>query len=179
MLTINVPGTEYWDEEKEEFLFTPETAIELEHSLVALSKWEEIFEKPFLSTTERTDEEAIGYLICMTLNEVPPGVYVRLSKENHEAIAEYINAKRTATWFSEQAGGKATGEILTAELIYYWMFSANIDISCQDWHLNKLITLLRVFGAKNGPQKKMTPEEAARRQAEINRQRREKYGNDG
>lgn len=180
MLTIRVPGAEFWDEEKEEFVKSPETVIDLEHSLVALSKWEQIFEKPFLSTTDRTDEEALGYVKCMTLTpDVPPEVYDRLSEENQKEIADYMNAKRTATWFSDQGGGKSSGKILTSELIYYWMFSAGIDISCQDWHLNNLITLLRVFGAENGPKKKMTAEEAARRQAEINRQRREKYGIDG
>lgn len=180
MLQITVPGVEYWDEEKELFLTTPGTVIEMEHSLAALSKWEQTFEKPFLTSTDRTDEETIGYLQAMTLTpDVPPEVYYRFSEENMEEVSNYINAKMTATWFAEDRGGKMTGEVLTAELIQYWMITAGIPIEWEHRHLNKLITILRVFGAKNGPKKKMSPEEAARRQAEINRQRREKYETTG
>lgn len=179
MLTITVPGVEYWDEQQEEFVVSPPTVLDLEHSLASLSKWEEIFEKPFLSTTDRTDEETLGYVACMTLNaEVPPDVYSRLSEANVMEITRYMNQKMTATWFAETKNSP-TGEVLTAELIQYWMISAGIPLEWEHRHLNKLFTLLRVFGAKNGPQKKMTQEEAARRQAEINRQRREMYESAG
>lgn len=180
MLTITVPGVDFFDEEQERFVTTDSVVLELEHSLASLSKWEEIFEKPYLSTTDRTDEETIGYVRCMTLTpDVPPEVYDRLTEANAEAINAYMNAKMTATWFADTSGGKATGEVLTAELIQYWMISAAIPLEWEHRHLNKLFTLLRVFGAKNGPQKKMSPEEAARKQAEINRQRRAQMESNG
>ena len=179
MLTITVPGAEFWDDENEVFIKSPSTVIELEHSLASLSKWEEIFEKPFLSTTDRTDEETLTYVKCMTLTpDVPPDVYLRLSEQNIKDIGKYMNLKMTATWFADTPH-KPTGEVLTAELIQYWMISAGIPLEWEHRHLNKLFTLLRVFGAKNSPPKKMSPEEAARRQAEINRQRRAMYESAG
>lgn len=180
MLSITVPGVEFFDEEENKFRTEGDFDLDLEHSLAALSKWEEIFEKPYLSTTDKTDEETIGYIKCMTLTpDVPPEVYTRFSSANYLAINAYINQKMTATWFADHGPGKPTGEILTAELIQYWMITAGIPTEWEHRHLNKLFTLLRVFGAKNGPQKKMTPEEAARKQAEINRQRRAQYESAG
>lgn len=180
MLTITVLGPETWDSESEVFFHEFEFNLELEHSLVALSKWEAIYKKPFLSGDSRTDEETVGYIKAMTLTpDVPPEVYDNLSMSNQEAIAAYIEDPMTATWFNDITKPKQSSEIITAELIYYWMFSSNVDKECENWHLAKLFTLLRVFAAKNAPPKKMNKTELARHNAEINRRRREQLGTSG
>lgn len=180
MLTIVVPGVESWNQATNQFEYSAETTLHLEHSLTSLSKWEEIFKKPFLGKDERTDAEAIGYIIAMTQTEdVPSGVYSRLSQENLNAVAEYINESRTATWFSEKSGTKNT-QTLTAELIYAWMFMAGVDKACEDWHLSRLITLLRVIRLENEPKKKTRPDsDALSDRARRNAQRKAQLGIDG
>lgn len=179
MLTIAVPSTEFYDEESSEFKNFGEVVLTLEHSLASLSKWESITEKPFLGDGEKTHDETILYIKCMTFPEVSdPEVYKRLSSENLEAINSYINAKKSATWFRED-GASRSREVITSELIYYWMISLGIPFECQHWHLNRLITLIRVCNVKNAPAKKMSRAEAAARQRELNAQRKAQLGTRG
>ena len=87
MLEITIPGTEEWDEDKEEFITTKETTLRLEHSLVSLSKWESRWGKPFLDSEDKTIEETLDYIRCMTLNRnVDPAVYTCLTNENINEI---------------------------------------------------------------------------------------------
>ena len=173
MLRLVVPGTEMYDEINQEFLTVKDTVLELEHSLVSLSKWESKFEKPFLEDTEKTPEEIIGYVKAMTLTlEVPEEVFSKLSRGNLEAINDYINAKMTATWFNESLNAQRNREIVTAELIYYWMTVLNIPFTCDTWHLNRLFTLIRVCNIKQQTPKKMSTSEIAARNRELNAQRR-------
>lgn len=131
MLKITVPEQEFFDEESKEFIFHPGMELNLEHSLVSLSKWESIWEKPFLSKTEKTDAETESYIECMVLDsEIPEGLFSRLSAENINQINEYIAKKMTATWFSER-DGKKNQEVITAEIIYYWMLSLSMPFECQ------------------------------------------------
>ena len=126
MLSIVVPEREYYDEDKNEFIHSKETTLQLEHSLVSLSKWESKWNKPFLSSKDKTDEEILDYIRCMTITQnVDPSVYLRLSKKNVEQIVNYINLPMTATTFSDRENGKK-GEIITAEIVYYWMISLNV-----------------------------------------------------
>lgn len=176
MLTITVPGVELFDDETSSFITLEEVVLELEHSLVSLSKWESIWEKPFLGPDEKTNEETIGYVECMTLTpNVSPDVYQRLSNENLQAINNYIESKQTATWFKENPHQPRNREIITAEIIYYWMVSLDIDWQAQEWHLNRLFTLIKVCNQKNQPQKKLGVKEkmdaAAQRRA-LNAQRK-------
>lgn len=176
MLTITVPETEFYDQSKEVFTVAPEVTLELEHSLASLSKWESIYEKPFLKDDEKTDEETLGYIKAMTLTPgIPDEVYNRLTPDHISEIGNYMSAKMTATWFAENKFAPKkpkSREIITAELIYYWMISLNIPIECEHWHLSKLFTLIRVCSEKNSPPKKMSRREIAERNRQLNEQRR-------
>jgi hypothetical protein len=180
MLTIKVPGIELYDEANNVFATETPFVLELEHSLVSLSKWESIYEKPFLGKEEKTDDEIFEYVKAMTLTpEVPPGVFYRLSPSNIADINAYIDAKMSATWFNDATKSAPQREVITAELIYYWMVSYNIPFECQHWHLNRLFTLIRVFNVKNTPPKKLSRSEIAARNRELNAKRREQLGTKG
>ena len=180
MLYVKVPAREMWDESREELISTKEQTLQLEHSLVSLSKWESKWHKPFLHTDNKTGEETLDYIKCMTLNHnVDPNVYLNLTAENISQINDYIGDSMTATTFSEESGGKKNSEKITSELIYYWMVSYNIPFECQKWHLNRLITLIRVCGVKNAPPKKTSKNELMRRNAALNAQRRAKLNSKG
>ena len=180
MLRITVPGIELYDEVREEFTNAEGFVLELEHSLVSLSKWESLYEKPFLSKENHTDQEVIDYIRAMILNDdYPEEVIGRLSKENFEQVNAYIDAKMTATWFAENKNEPKSREIITAELIYYWMIKLNIPIEFERWHLNRLFTLIRVFNLKEGKQRKMSRSEILARNRELNAQRKAQLGTSG
>lgn len=180
MLKITVPATEFWDEIHEEFIYKKEQTLQLEHSLVSLSKWESKWNKAFLGKQEKTDEEILDYVRCMTLTQnVDPEVYTRLSTQNYVQINDYIEAPMTATYFSEDKQTKGSRETITSELIYYWMISYNIPVEFQKWHLNRLLTLIRVCNIKNTPPKKRSKRELMRRNAELNAARRSRLGSRG
>lgn len=159
MLEILVRSVEVFDESTSTFVMLGEDiTLQLEHSLASLSKWEQTFEKPFLEDkVEKTTEEIIGYIKAMCLTpDVPSDVFDRLSPDNHRDISDYINKKMSATWFVEQPGVASVRnrEIITAEIIYYWMVALTIPLEAQHWHLNKLFTLIKVTNEKNDPKKK-------------------------
>lgn len=180
MLKITIPQTELWDEVHEEFLNVKGQTLTLEHSLVSLSKWEAKWHKPFISTEKKTLEETLDYARCMTLTQnVDPLVYLCLTDRNLEEINAYIEAPMTATWFSEKKGGTKSTQKVTSELIYYWMVAYQIPFECQKWHLNRLLTLIRVCNEENKPQKKKSQREIMRSNAELNAARRKKWHSRG
>ena len=180
MLQITIPAVEQWDEVNEQFISTKEQTLQLEHSLVSLSKWESKWCKAFLSKQEKTYEETIDYIKCMTLTQnVKPEVYRNLTKDNFYQINKYIEAPMTATFFSDNKGGKGSREIVTSELIYYWMIALNVPFECQKWHLNRLLTLIKVCNIKNTPSKKMSRREIMNRNAALNEARRRQLNTKG
>lgn len=185
MLKITIPDQpreQLWDESKEEFIYLPGVKgceLTLEHSLLSISKWESIWCKPFLKKEDRTVEETLSYIECMTISpsNVDPEIYKRIPTTEYERVQNYINSPATATIISDidSNGGKGSrGEIKTSELIYYYMTVCNIPFECQKWHLNRLLTLIRVCEIKNNPkgQKKLSPNEIRKNNDKLNEERR-------
>ncbi len=181
MLRINIPaGEEQWDEVNEIFIYPKGQTLQLEHSLVSLSKWESKWCKPFLSKKEKSFEENLDYVKCMTLTQnVDPEVYSYLTSSNIDVINQYIDAPMTATTFREEKTGKSNREQVTAEIIYYWMIALNIPFECQKWHLNRLLTLIRVCDIKNSPPKKMSRREIFKRNSALNAARKKQLNTRG
>nr|WP_297883993.1 hypothetical protein [uncultured Blautia sp.] len=186
MLQIIIPASpagELWDEESNEFVYTPEQKeqiLQLEHSLISLSKWESKWCKPFFSDKEKTMDETIDYIRCMTLNKnIDRSVYDRLTEDNFQQISDYIYAPMTATTINDRSSKSKNREIITSELIYYWMIANTIPFECEKWHLNRLITLIRVCSAHNEPPKKMSKRDVMRQYSELNAARRKKYNSKG
>lgn len=180
MLVIRVPiGEESYNDETREFV-SEKFELELEHSLVSLSKWESKFEKPFLNTESKSVEEILWYIKAMVITkEVPDEVFENLTEDNLTEIDRYINAKMTATWFSDSENQKRSRQVITSEVIYSWMIDHNIWIECENWHLARLFTLIRVCNQKNAPKKKMSRNEVLQKQRELNAKRRAALGTTG
>lgn len=179
MLQIDLP-VEMWDEGKQEFVYLPGQTLQLEHSLASLSKWESKIGKPFLSKDSKTYEESLEYLKCMMLTPgVSDDVYEYLMRHKLSVIDEYINSSMTATILPPNRGRKGRPEIITAELIYYWMIAMQIPAEYEHWHLNKLITLIGVCNVKNSPPKKRSSDEILRDQMALNDERCKKLKSKG
>lgn len=181
MLSITIPATEQFDEIRGEFVNTKEHTLQLEHSLVSISKWESKWHKSFINTKDKTNEETIDYIKCMTLNKnIPDEVYTCLTQKNVDDINRYIEDPMTATTFSDDKNSPKSREILTSELIYYYMIASGIPIDeCQKWHINRLLTLIRVCNIKSQPAKKLGKKELMRRNAAINEARKKQLNSKG
>lgn len=183
MLLLTIPSVDYWDESKQEFITIKGQTLRLEHSLVSLSKWESKWHKPYIGDEPKTYEESVDYVKFMTLNQnIDPLVYYNLNEEHWKQINAYLEDPMTATTISDistNRGRSLNGERITSELIYYWMFSLGIPLECQKWHLNRLIMLIRVFNAKNQPEKKMSRSEIMKRNKALNAARRKKFNSKG
>lgn len=173
MLKLLIKGIDQWDEANETFIRTKDTEICLEHSLVSISKWESKWHKYFIKNENLTPEMLLDYIRCMTLTQnVNPDVYYAITESQLKEIKDYIDDPMTATWFSDDEKGKQSREIITSEVIYYWMIALQIPFECQKWHINRLLTLIRVCNAKNQPEKKMSQAEIMRKNREINEARK-------
>lgn len=180
MLQITIPAVEQWDEANQEFVNLKEQTLQLEHSLVSISKWESKWNKAFLSSKEKSVEETIDYVRCMTLTKnVKPEIYNFLTADNLSEINRYIDAPMTATYFMEDESKSGGRETITSELIYYWMIALNIPFECQKWHLNRLLTLVKVCNIKNAPPKRKSKQDIMRRNAKLNAERRKKMHSKG
>lgn len=184
MLELTVVQAENFDEENNMFVPAKSFVLQLEHSLFSLAKWESREEKPFLGNEKKSTDEVLRYIRDML---VTPGITDQelslLSSDNLKSINDYINAKMTATTFSElqQRMSPLRKEIVTAEIMYHWMVALSIPFETQHWHLNRLITLVKVCNEKNKPagkKRKMTRNMAAERAA-LNQQRLAAHGTTG
>lgn len=179
MLKITIPSIEQYDEIKNEFLTTKEQVLKLEHSLVSISKWESNWCKPFMTKKEKTIEESIDYIRCMTLTQnVDPNIYNVIPQDVILQVSKYIDAPMTAITFPKE-NGAINREIITSEIIYYWMIALNIPFECQKWHLNRLLTLINVCNIKNKPPKKMSRKEIMSRNSALNAARRQALNTKG
>lgn len=175
MLKIVVPAGEFYNPSTSEFIYTHEQTLLLEHSLVSISKWESKWKKPFLSNTgEKSNDEIIDYIRCMTITkDVPPEIYLSLPTDILEKINNYISDTMTATTFNDANINKRNdSRIITAEIIYYWMIQLNIPLECEKWHLNRLLTLIRVCSLKNQGGNKMSKRQVMESNASLNAARR-------
>lgn len=181
MLKIIVQGQELFNEATNEFTVVDGIELEFEHSLLALSKWESIYEKPFLGPDEKTNEELIGYMKAMLVTPgVSSEVFSLVSPENILEIQRYIDSKQSATTFGSLPDTpKAAKEIISSELIYYWLVAFTIPFDVETWHLNRLFALIRICNIKNSKPKKMTPSQIAERNRELNAQRKAQLGTSG
>lgn len=176
MLELVIKPPELWDERNEEFINLEPVTIQVEHSLESLAAWESKWHKPFLGQDERSKEETIDYIKCMTLTpNVDPKIYDYLDNTAIKSVSKYIEDSMTATWFTNRKLPPASSEQVTAEIIYYWMIAFNVPFECAKWHLNRLLTLIRVCEAKSRKAEKIPRNEQLRSQTALNKARRQKY----
>jgi hypothetical protein len=168
MLEIDVVMEELFDETTSKFVAKNSVKVNLEHSLFSVSKWESFWEIPFLGKKDKTHEQTISYVRFMIIDhDLPPGVFEKLIEAHLDVVNNYVTAAMTATKLYNNPNAAQSREVVTSELIYYWMISLNVPVEFEHWHLNRLITLIRVINLKNAPKKKMS--NAERRN--LNRQR--------
>lgn len=181
MLEIVLPKTEMYDSETSKFIDVEEVTLRLEHSLISLSKWESIYEKPFLDEEPRTQEESLAYIHAMSLDDISIETLNRLTQIQMNEIGAHIAAKKTATFFNDLSEKKPGGRksVITSELIYYWMISYGIPFECQYWHLNRLMTLIKVCNNKNAPEQKMSRKDTMARNKMLNEQRKAQFKTKG
>lgn len=176
MLELEIPSAEMFDETTNEFIHTKAVTLRLEHSLVSISKWESKWKVPFLSPDDKTVEQTVDYIRCMTMNQnVDPATYSFLRNEHIDKVNDYISDTMSATTFNEQHSPNGGGQVVTSELIYFWMAQFNIPMECQKWHLSRLLTLIRIASIKNSPEKKMSKRAVLSQYRSLNAARRKKF----
>jgi hypothetical protein len=179
MLRLVIVTNEGFNEKTSEFVVSDSQVIELEHSLISLSKWESKWEIPFLGSQDKTEEQVLDYVRMMFLpGEFPEDLIEKFTEKTYTAVNDYINKKMTATWFNELTK-PASNEIVTAELIYYWMIALGIPFECQEWHLNRLLTLIKVCNIKNTPNEKSGRKETGDERRARNELMKKKLGTNG
>lgn len=180
MLELTIPPAEYFDEKTNEFGKFNGITLRLEHSLVSISKWEAKWKTVFLSKEPKTVEQTIDYIRCMTINQnVDPLTYSLISNEHVNLINAYIEDEKTATTFNNTHAPRRSNEVVTSELIYFWMAQFNIPMECQKWHLSRLLTLIRIASIKNSPEKKMSKRAIMSQNRSLNAARRKMHGTRG
>lgn len=182
MLHLELPEREYFDGKQNLFVTVPAMSLQMEHSLVSLSKWESKYKKPFLSPLDKhkkTAKELSDYIRMMVINRVDFDILTVLSTEDINKIQEYISDPHTATTIPQGATRGGPVEIVTSELVYYWMVSLGIPFEAQHWHLNSLLTLIQVINYKNKTPEKKGHQELANERRELNAQRRKMFASEG
>lgn len=179
MLKLIIKPIELFNDDTEEFFWSKEHVLQLEHSLVSISKWESKWKKPFLKDEKKTIKETIDYIRCMTVTQnVDPIVYDFLTSQNLDAVRDYIKDSMSATVFSHIEKGRGR-EVITSELIYYWMIAYNIPFECQKWHLERLLVLIKICDIKNQPKPKKNFKALAERNRALNEARKKAANSNG
>lgn len=179
MLTLTIKGREFFDASTNKFHTFPDTEMHMEHSLKSIAAWESKWKKPFLIDKQKSTEEIVDYIRLMCVEDPGPYIGLCLDQEAVNKIESYISDSMTASWFSDTKKGKSSSEVVTAEIVYYWMITLNIPMECDKWHLNRLLTLIRVTSLKNQPPKKMSKREQMTRQHALNAARLNATGSRG
>jgi hypothetical protein len=180
MLRITIPKQEFYDEVEGKFIYSDYIELDLEHSLVSVSKWESKFEKPFLAPGTKTTEEVLDYIRAMIVTpNVPLDIVSKFGPDDIERVNDYIESKQSATTFGMMPKATGRSETISSELVYYWMVTYNIPFECETWHLNRLFSLIRICNVKSTKQKKMSRGQLAARNRELNAQRRAALGTTG
>ena len=182
MLELELPERRYFDESTRKFFTKPPMTLRFEHSLLSLSKWESIWEVPFLSRTSKTDEQLRSYLKCMSFDPITDDTIARLTETHYTELQKYLGAKHSATWFNDEGSGGGTGQTVTSELIYFWMASYNIPFECESWQLPRLMNLIKIASIKNDTDPKKNRRSRSQmlsERAALNAKRRAEAGNGG
>lgn len=182
MLELHLPAMELFDRKNSKIRRVPELTLRLEHSLLTISKWETIWEIPFLSDTKKTNEQLYSYVSVMSNGDASEETLSRLTPEHYEKLNEYLNARHSATWFSDSPTKSRGTQTVTSELIYFWMTTYNIPFECESWPLARLMNLIRIAALKNDPEsgkKKKSKSQMMSERAMLNKKRREQYGTTG
>lgn len=180
MYKLVVEGKELYDESTGCFTYTKKQTFRLEHSLISISKWESKWHKPFLKEDGRTREEELDYIRCMVIDQEPDeSILHELTNQQLTDVFNYVNDSMTATWFNERNSRPSGRKIITSELIYYWMTELNIPFSCEKWHLNRLLTLIKICNIEKSPKKKMSKKDQMAERRSLNAARRQKYHTKG
>lgn len=180
MLELRLKGREFYNERTGEFVALKDTTLKLEHSLISLSKWESKWHKPFLGNEQKTTEEMLDYIRCMTISQnVDQSAYLMLTQDDMKQIEEYMANEMTATSFHEDRHARGSRRIITSEVIYSWMVSLQIPFECEKWHLNRLLTLIRVCNVENSPKKKMKGKDILKQNSQLNEARRKMMNTKG
>lgn len=187
MLNLEVAETEYFNDEINEFVKIKPCELQLEHSLISVSKWESKWTKPYLKEDDKTREELLDYIRCMVITKnFDPNFVYALTSEQLTEISNYINTSQTATWFSDhensefnRRNGKGDSGVITSEVLYYLMVATQIPFECQKWHLSRLLTLIKVYQEKNKEHEKMSKQDILARNAKLNAARRKALNSKG
>jgi hypothetical protein len=180
MLQIIIPSGELYDEERNEFILVKGQTIQLEHSLISMSKWESKWKKAFLSKEEKTLDESIDYIKFMVIRQdVDPNIYKFINNDILEKVSLYIEDSMTATTFSKDSNDKISRKIITSEVIYYWMVTLQIPFECEKWHLNRLLTLIKICNIENQPKKKFNKRALLKNNYALNAARRAELNTSG
>ena len=177
MFELHIEGETFWNSEIQQFYDVKEKTFHFEHSLASISKWEQKWHIPYLQENDKTEEQARDYIRCMCFEEIDELYLSIIVAKYLNELNDYIKDPATATWFKEDNNQSHNrNNIITNEVIYHMMTVHNIPFECENWHFNRLMTLIRVCNEKNGEQKHMSKRETLEYQAQLNAARRAKKG---
>lgn len=187
MFVINL-GDELFDEETNTFLHPVGKKLHLEHSLLSISKWEAEWEIPFLNT-DKTSEQSLSYIKCCVLDDDFDELLLNtLSDKNILDFNAYLSKGMTAkkiidlrSSLSQKRKSRrpASQKALTSEDIYYSMIQFHVWKECEEWPLQRLLSLLQLCSLKSNSTGEMSKSDQAKFYREENARRKAKYHTNG